>query len=310
MKIALLRDDLHTPTSPDATDTLAEAEFVEKILADENDVRQIPFYADLKKTINALQNEKPDVVFNLTESVCSQGGLAILAPQLLELLQIPYTGNRMFAHLVSADKDLAKRLFLQNGLPTPSSVYRKGTTYVLKAKTEHASAHLDDTCVVCPASENELNDALKMKKRETGLTWIAEEYVDGREFNVALLGDDVLPPAEMCFSPDFKGRKILTYEAKWNEECDAYQLSRRSFDVEDDIKAKLSAIALKCKDFLDLRGYTRIDFRMNARGELYIIDLNTNPCISPDSGFIAMAHEDGLSDKNVIERIVADAFSK
>jgi len=59
-----------------------------------------------------------------------------------------------------------------------------------------------------------------------------------------------------------------------------------------------------------LRGYTRIDFRMDAKGELFIIDLNTNPCIAPDSGFIAMAREAGLSDKNVIERIVADAFSK
>ena len=310
MKIAVLRDDLTNPSLPDAADTLAEAGFVEKILTDGNDVRQIPFYADLEKTMGALQSYAPDVVFNLTESVCSQGGLAVFAPQLLDILRMPYTGNSTFAHLVSADKDLAKRLFLQNGLPAPSSVYRAGASYLLKAKTEHASAHLDDSCVVCPASEDELQDALKQKERETGLAWIAEEYIDGREFNVALLGDEVLPPAEMRFFPDFKGHRILTYEAKWNEDCDAYQLSRRSFDVEAGINQKLSAVALKCKDVLDLRGYTRIDFRMNTQGELFIIDLNTNPCIAPDSGFIAMAHEAGLSDKEVIERIVADAFSK
>lgn len=310
MKVAVLRDDLTNPSSPDAMDTLAEAGFVEKVLSDGNDVRQIPFHADLKKTVKELQSYAPDVVFNLTESVCSQGGLAVFAPQLLEVLRMPYTGNKTFAHLVSADKDLAKRLFFQNGLPAPSSVYRNGSTYLLKAKTEHASAHLDDTCVVRPSSGKELRDALEQKERETGLAWIAEEYIDGREFNVALLGDEVLPPAEMRFSPDFKGHKILTYEAKWNEDCDAYQLSRRSFDVESDIKEKLSDIALKCKDVLDLRGYTRIDFRTDAEGGLYIIDLNTNPCISPDSGFIAMAHEAGLTDKDVIERIVADAFSK
>ena len=310
MKIAVLRDDLTNPSSPDAADTLAEAGFVERILADENNVRQIPFYADLEKTIDTLQQYVPDVVFNLTESVCAQGGLAVLAPQLLDILRLPYTGNRTFAHLVSADKDLAKRLFLQNGLPAPSSVYRAGASYLLKAKTEHASAHLDDTCVISPASEDKLRDALKRKERETGLTWIAEEYIDGREFNVALLGGEVLPPAEMRFFSDFKGHKILTYEAKWNEDCDAYQRSRRSFDIENEIKEKLSSIALKCKDVLALRGYTRIDFRMNAKGELFIIDLNTNPCIAPDSGFIAMAHEAGLSDKEVIERIVANAFSK
>ena len=310
MKIAVLRDDLTNPSSPDAMDTLAESGFVEKILSDGNDVRQIPFYADLEKTVGALQRYAPDVVFNLTESVCSQGALAVFAPQLLDILQLPYTGNKTFAHLVSADKALAKRLFSQSGLPVPSSAYRAGAAYLLKAKTEHASAHLDDTCVVLPACEDELKNALKRKELETGLSWIAEEYVDGREFNVALLGDEALPVAEMRFSPDFKGHRILTYEAKWNEDCDAYKRSCRSFEVERDIKEKLSAVALKCKDVLDLRGYTRIDFRMDAKGELFIIDLNTNPCIAPDSGFIAMAREAGLSDKDVIERIVADAFSK
>ena len=310
MKIAVLRDDLIDPTAPDAADTLEQAGFVENVMAAENEVCQLPFYADLDKTVQALKAYAPDIVFNLTETICNQGGLAVLAPQLLEVLKIPYTGNRPFAHLVSADKDLAKKLFLQNGLPAPASDFRSGATYLLKAKTEHASAHLDDGCVITPASEKELQAALSLKEQETGLAWIAEEYIDGREFNVALLGDTVLPPAEMCFSADFKGHKILTYEAKWNEESDAYQFSCRSFDVEPYIKKTLSDIALKCKNLLGLCGYTRIDFRMNAQGKLYIIDLNTNPCIAPDSGFIAMAHQAGLTDKEVMERIVSDAFSK
>lgn len=310
MKIAVLRDDLTGPTTPDAADTLEEAAFVEKVLAAGNKVCQLPFYADLDKTVQTIEAYAPDVVFNLTETVRGQGGLAVLAPQLLEVLKIPYTGNRPFAHLVSADKDLAKKLFLQNGLPAPSSCFRSGATYLLKAKTEHASAHLDDGCVITPASEKEMQDALVRKEQETDLPWIAEEYIDGREFNVALLGDEVLPPAEMRFSADFKGHRILTYEAKWNEESDAYQFSRRSFEMENEIKEELARIVLKCKKLLDLRGYTRIDFRMNAQGRLYIIDLNTNPCIAPDSGFIAMAHEAGMTDKEVMERIVADAFSK
>lgn len=310
MKIAVLRDDLTDPTAPDAADTLQEAAFVEKVMAAENETRQIPFYADLDKTVRALKEYAPDVVFNLTETICEQGGLAVLAPQLLEVLKIPYTGNRPFAHLISADKELAKRLFSQNGLPAPSSGFHSGATYLLKAKTEHASAHLDDGCVITPNSEQTLREALSRKEKETSLAWIAEEYIDGREFNVALLCDEVLPPAEMRFSPDFKGHKILTYEAKWNEESDAYQFSRRSFEVETVIKKELSDIALKCKKLLGLRGYTRIDFRMNAQGGLYIIDLNTNPCIAPDSGFIAMVHEAGLTDREVVERIVADAFSK
>lgn len=308
MKIAILRDDLSGNLRPDDQDNLEEAAFVENLLAADHETCQIPFYSDLAQTMAALKDFGPDLVFNLAESVCSQGGLAVFAPQILEIMRLPYTGNRTFAHLASADKALAKKILLQNGLPAPSDKYSKGSVYLLKAKTEHASIGLDDGCIIAPRTAAELQTALSAKEKETGLAWIAEEYIDGREFNVALLGNEVLPPAEMCFSPDFKGYKILTYEAKWNEDTDAYKQSRRSFEIEPEIIRSLQKLAQACKEALDLKGYTRIDFRMNRSKDLYIIDLNTNPCISEDSGFIAMSRRAGLSDKETIERIIKDAF--
>lgn len=308
MKIAILRDDLADNLRPDDQDNLEEAAFVESLLAADHETRQIPFYSDLAKTMAALKDFAPDLVFNLAESLCSQGGLAVFAPQMLEIMRLPYTGNRTFAHLISADKALAKKIMIQNGLPTPSGKFSKGSVYLLKAKTEHASIHLDDGCIITPETEEGLCTALTEKENETGLAWIAEEYIEGREFNVALLGDKILPPAEMCFSPDFKGHKILTYEAKWNEDAETYQQSQRSFEIESDIINRLRESASACRNSLELRGYTRIDFRMNRSGALYIIDLNTNPCISEDSGFVAMSRYAGLSDREMIERIMKDAF--
>lgn len=308
MKIAILRDDLTDNLRPDDQDNLEEAAFVESLLAHDHEIRQIPFYADIAKTMAELKDFSPYLVFNLAESLCSQGGLAVFAPQMLEVMRLSYTGNRTFAHLISADKALAKKVLLQNGLPAPSGCFSKGSTYLLKAKTEHASIHLDDRCIVTPETQQALEKELSAKEKETGLAWIAEEYIDGREFNVALLGDVILPPAEMCFSPDFKGHKILTYEAKWNENAETYQQSQRSFDIESDIINRLKELASACRNALELRGYTRIDFRMNRNGGLYIIDLNTNPCISEDSGFVAMSRRAGLNDREMIERIMEDAF--
>lgn len=307
MKIAILKDDLTSVIRADDNDNQEQADFVEQLLS-EHEVKQFPFSPDMKKNIKNLNAFKPDMVFNLVESVCGQGKLAVFAPQLLETLQIPFTGNKSFAHFISADKDLAKDLLLQNNLPTPTDEFVKGYTYILKAKTEHASIGLDESCIITPLSAEELKSALHNKEKSTKMEWIAEQYIDGREFNVGLLGDEVLPPAEMCFSNDFKGHKILTYEAKWNEDTSAYQKSRRTFDIDSDTIEKLKRLSLLCRGALGLKGYSRIDFRMDSAQNLYIIDVNTNPCIAPESGFIAMGHKAGLSAKKIIERIMENAF--
>jgi D-alanine-D-alanine ligase len=249
------------------------------------------------------------VVFNLVESVCESGALSVIAVQVLEIMGIPFTGNHIYSQIISANKSIAKRVLMEKDIPTPIGCFKPDTEYILKAKTEHASMALDDSCITKFSSELELKATIADKEKETGMEWIAEKYIDGREFNCAFIGDQILPPAEIRFDRDFVGHKVLTYQAKWDEESDSYQQSLRHFDIEDSVLDRLCNLTDICRRKLDLKGYARVDFRMDNYGNLYVIDINTNPCISPDSGFTAMVEKAGMTHEEMFEIIIKDAFN-
>jgi D-alanine-D-alanine ligase len=153
-----------------------------------------------------------------------------------------------------------------------------------------------------------------LERRESlGGECFAEAYIEGREFNVSLLGDasgvEVLPIAEMCFDKYETRPKVLGYDAKWTEGSFAYEHTARTFEVapeDKDLVRQLSRIAIKCWKLFRLRGYARVDFRVDAQGEPYVLEVNANPCISPDGGFIAAASQARISYDNIISRIIAD----
>ncbi len=308
MKLLILKDEITSESAIDEIDNQIEADFVESSLSSKYQIKQLPFSPDIRKMTQEIKDFAPDVVFNLVESICGSGALSIVAVQLLEVLGIPFTGNHIFSQIISADKAVAKHLMESKGIPTPKSCFQPDAEYILKIKTEHASMSLDDSCIRTFSSEDEMKKVLSEKKSESGFEWIAERYVDGREFNCAFLGSEILPPAEIKFAPEFVGHKILTYEAKWNEETPAYQQSLRSFDIEEDIVIRLKKLTDTCRQELNLRGYARVDFRMDKYGNLFVIDINTNPCISPDSGFVAMADRVGIKPERMFEIIIQDAY--
>lgn len=308
MKIAILRDQISDESSIDALDNLEEANFAEECLSKKHTIIHIPFVSNIATVIQSIKKFQPDLVFNLVESICKTDSLSIVAVQLLETLNIPFTGNHIYAQVVTANKSLTKEILREKQIPTPSDTFEPNTKYILKAKTEHASMNLDDSCVMQFVSEELLNQALQKKAEQTGLEWMAEKYIDGREFNCAFLGDDFLPPTEIRFHPDFEGHKILTYEAKWNEDALSYQQSLRSFDVEPEIAQRLTMLTRECRKAFHLKGYARVDFRMDQEGNLYVIDINTNPCISPNSGFVAMVEKHGLTPEIMFEKLIQDAF--
>jgi D-alanine-D-alanine ligase len=311
MKIAILRDFVPPEQENlDELDNLNEANFTQKCLSQQHKVVQIPFVSDIAKVMKEIHRQKPDIVFNLVESVCKSDALSIIAVQMLETIGIPYTGNGIYAQIISANKWLAKQIMLEKKIPTPSGRFSRSKEFILKARYEHSSIGLDDSCIMQFSSEKQMNETLAKRAKERGLEWIAEEYIDGREFNCAFIGPYILPPAEIRFSKEFKGHKILTYEAKWHEETEAYQQSLRNFDIEKEISNEISCITELCRKQLQLSGYARVDFRMNKNGKLFVIDINTNPCISPDAGFIAMVHKFGLSDEEAFEIILKEAINK
>lgn len=142
-----------------------------------------------------------------------------------------------------------------------------------------------------------------------------EEYIPGREFNLSVIGGKngpkVMPVAEMQYL-DFPADKprILNYASKWDTESFEYSHTVRTFELPEsdrDLSLLLADLARKCWDLFELRGYARVDFRVNEKNQPYILEINTNPCLSPDSGFPAACDRAGISYTEMIKHIIEDA---
>ncbi len=156
-----------------------------------------------------------------------------------------------------------------------------------------------------------------MKRRFKGYDdshWLIEDYIDGREFNISVLasenGPEVMPPAEIVFH-NFGADKprIVDFKAKWESESFEYQNTIREFPgkkLDPALKEKIMTEALKCWHVFGLKGYARVDMRVDNNNNPFVFEVNANPCISPDSGFVAAITEAGISFTAVIQRIIND----
>ena len=188
-------------------------------------------------------------------------------------------------------------------------------TYIIKARFEDASLGLGPDCVVDVREGAELLAAMREFAPRMAGDCVAEGYVRGREFNLALLAEPGggvrdLPLAEMVFDSVMPGPAILHYAAKWDQDSADYAASMRSFDLADEegLVSQMSRIALSCWDLFGLAGYARIDFRVGENGQPFVIDVNPNPCITPDAGFVAAAQRVNLDHADVVRSIVLDAL--
>ena len=180
---------------------------------------------------------------------------------------------------------------------------------------EHASIGLDAEAVVEAASDRLLETLMAQRKRKLGGACFAEAYIEGREFNIAILdgseGPQVLPPAEIIFEgyPSERAR-IVDYQAKWDTASYAYHHTPRCFDfdaVDDGLLEQLRNLSRECWDLLGLRGYARVDFRVDHHERPWILEINANPCLSPDAGFAAAVRQAGLTMTDAVGRIVDSA---
>ncbi len=282
----------------------------------------LPLTLDLDGARTVIERLKPAFVFNLVEAIGGQGRLIHLATALLDSIAVPYTGCRTEAMFLTSHKPLAKRMMAQAGIETPPWIDpdRLGGArpsfagpYIVKSVWEHASIGLDGESIV--VDPRRLGELARKRRRTLGGEWFAEAYIDGREFNVSVIagprGPEVLPPAEMRFI-DFPSDKprIVDYSAKWDEQSFEYRNTVRSFDLEpgdDPLVARIAERARACWRLFGLSGYARVDFRVDASGTPFVLEINANPCISPDSGLVAAAARAGHGQAELVARIIADA---
>jgi D-alanine-D-alanine ligase len=273
---------------------------------------------NLRVTLAAIAERKPACVFNLVESLNGDGRLVHLAPSLLQSADLRFTGADGDAMFLTSQKLLAKQWMRQHDVPTPLSFslgeipVADASTWIVKSVWEHASFGLDDGCVVAGLSGAQ--ERLRKSKALHGGEWFAEEFVDGREFNVSVIERDgkaeVLPIAEMVFTDYPHGKpRIVGYAAKWDEAAPEYHATQRCFPALPVAEhAAIIDMVNKCWRIFGLRGYARVDIRMDAAGVPWVLEVNANPCLSPDAGFAAAASEAGIDYAQMIEQIVCAAM--
>lgn len=330
MKISLLHNAVPPDAPPDEADVLVQAAVVQAALESlGHHVVRCPCGLDLGALAETLQTNPPDVAFNLVESLGGHGRLIALVPDLLEALRMRYAGCPADAITLTSHKTLAKTLMRGAGLPTPAWVTggdwdgqvggnkaEGGATgrWIVKSVWEDASLGLDDDAVVTGEAAVVL-PVLAARAGTVGAPWFAEAYVEGREFNFAVLdgpaGPQVLPPAEMIFKDFPVGKpRILGYAAKWHEDSFEYAHTVRTFDFPDadgTLLQEMTRLALECWRLLRLRGWARVDFRVDASGRPWILEVNANPCLAPDAGFAAALDRAQIPFGRAVERILGAA---
>lgn len=321
MRVLVLHSDVVPDAPPEEMDTLLTARAIaDALTARGHKAVLAPFAPSLDALRATLAGTEPDVVFNMVERALGQDQLAAIAPAFLEQLGVPCTGNGAAAILATGDKPFSKQLLRGAGLATPDWCepphwrrLKDGARYIVKSATEDASLGLDDGAVVTGA------DAVKARAKASaarhGGRWFAEAFIEGREFNISVLEEGgvftVLPMPEIRFVGWPEGKvRIVGYEAKWNDDSLESTHSVRQFGVEreePELAAILAELSKQACVLFAVRGYARVDFRVDATGVPLILELNPNPCLDPAAGFATAAAEAGISYGDVLERILRNA---
>jgi D-alanine-D-alanine ligase len=266
--------------------------------------------------IASLAVEKPDFVFNLVESINNKGELNYFIPALLNLYSIPYSGNPLEAIFLTSNKTLSSKVMSNAGIRNPASylpsqlmLLKPGNRYIVKPIWEDGSLGISEESVFdCkPGFEEKL-------KGLDDAHWFIEDFIDGREFNISVLagknGPEVLPAAEIIFVDYGENKpRIVDFKAKWEMDSFEYINTVREFpgkNLSRQLEKNIKDAALSCWQLFGLKGYARVDARIDSNENVFVIEINANPCISPDSGFVAATKEAGYPFIDVIQRIIND----
>ena len=281
-------------------------------------------HGDLKKLLNGIARRKPDAIFNLMETFGDHQLGAVGLSGLLELLGVPYTGGGPGEMYLQEDKALAKKLLAYEGIRHPDfAVFRRDAgletggrlrmPLFVKPLRMDGSIGIDAKALV--HSSEELMKRVSFIHKEVHDAALAEEYIEGREFYVGVLGNEepqALPALEMDFSqlPEEKPH-IVDARAKWDENSAEYQgTSVRLAELAGDVAARLRKVAADAYRALRVRDYGRIDLRVADTGEIHVIEVNASCYLERSSEFATAAAAAGIEYPDLIDRILALAVRR
>jgi len=301
----------------DLQDILEQVNFVRQYLSTAGYLtRDIVYRDDPLSFLQEINNLRPDVIWNLFETFEGAEEKQNLGIAMLELTGVPYTGNKLNPITICIDKRTVKALLSLADIPTPGtySLFHPGK-WIFKPGKLHGSVGITEKSVADITSEEQLLSELAKYPKE--LEIFAEQYIDGREFSAAMLdmgnGLKTVAVSEMLFSDSWSDSpKILNFNSKWAKESAEYKNSVRSFNfTPEDIPMlkNMRNMAEKIAAHLGLSGFARIDFRVGADNKIWVIDVNMNPCMGEDAGFIAACKYAGITPEQAVSNIVLAAYN-
>ncbi len=255
-----------------------------------------------------LSGERPGLVFNLSYGIQGKGRYMHI-PGILEMLGIPYIGSSPETHAIALDKVITKMILLQRGIPTPKFA-------VIETPDEPLREALKYPLIVKPKSEavsfglrivyndEELKAGVKNIYDEFQAPTLVEEYIDGREVNVGLLGNNpvvALPPLELVFKD---GEKIYTYEDKTSRKTLSRVESVCPADIDETLTKKVQDLAVRTFKALGCYDSARVDFRIDKEGNPYVLEVNSMASLGAHASYVQAANTVGLSYNKLIQKII------
>ncbi len=309
---------------------LSESEFSKLISSIEDalkmhftEVKSLALGNNIKTNIKNILNYSPDAIVNFVESIEGRSNFESYIAGLYDILGFPYTGNTPACLGNCLKKSRTKQILNSFGIKTPGYMtipYKKppkesevklNYPVIAKLLNEDASIGISENSVV--------NDFNSLRKRLSYLfdsykqDVIIEEYIKGRELNVSILGGEVLPISEIRFDglPDGLP-KIVTYEAKWSQDSVYFNNTKPKCPakLDDAIRQKVERTALESYYAMECRDYARVDIRLDKKGTPYVIEVNPNPDVSPDAGFVRSAAAAGYSYDKLLFTLTSFALKR
>ncbi len=286
-------------------------------------VECLPFSRDFAKALRRILQLAPDIILNFVEALAGDVNFESHIAGAFEILDIEFTGNKALTLGNCLNKLKTKQILRSLGVRTPRHMLARFNgklaeadlklkfPLILKLNKEDASIGISENSVVNDFAG--LQAQLDFLFRTFRQDVLVEECLPGREINAAVLGDRVLPLSEISYAslPENLPR-IITYEAKWAPHSPYYlgTVPVCPAVLDEELRALIEKKALAAFNALDCRDYARIDFRLSKRDIPHVIDVNPNPDLSPEAGFIRSACHAGLSYEDVLFTLVDFALQR
>lgn len=309
----------------DQTTPMEDYKYIQAKLVEEGfDAYTLNMFDNINILINDVKKNQPDVIFNFVELYKDNARLEMNVVGLFELMGIAYTGSPPLALANCQNKVMAKKLLNINGIKTPPyflavdlpEKLKHDLKYPLMVKPayEDASVGIENESIV--KNKTELLSRMEHVIQNFTQPVLIEEFIEGRELNIAVFQDEgtrVLPISEIDFTemPD-RLHNIVSYQAKWDPQHESYHktIPICPTNLPKKIEARAKEIAINAFNVMGCRDYARVDVRLSADEEIFVLEVNPNPDLTEGAGFMRSAESAGMTYSQVLKKIVDMAYAR